>query len=428
MTCEGARALFSAHVDGALEPSTVARLHDHLATCPACQQELARFQQIVNALQSMPEVRAPAGLVPRVMAEFPREPWPRRLLRSVLLPLPVKLPLEAAAMVLVGILTVVLYRGSPSLRSAVDEAPTADVVTRSAPAATGALSGPASPSIAARGETERDAGHPEAPPATTSRREAFRDTGRHDASEQRSSAPSPATPPEASRSQEARRSEAGRRSEAPRSVEPDPPGAGFQDTPRSEALRAAEPEHRGESREPSARSEPRRAESSRSDRIPPAPPQIGGKDEDVAGATREAPATARQEAPAAARPEAPATAEREPAAATKEAAGAANRRAMSADPGSKQRQLVARARSTDVEAKLRAKDRSAADRALPSLLERVGATLASRSAEGSIIVIVVPRAGFTRLASDLKELGDLTLETVPDPLPDPVRVTLRLGS
>ena len=127
VTCQDIRELFSARVDDALSSDERARLDAHLATCAECAREWLRFERTVGLLRATEPARAPAGFVDRVMAARPR-PWYRRLARVVLVPWPVKVPLEAAAIVLVAGLAVMVFQRSPELQQAArPPAPPADV-------------------------------------------------------------------------------------------------------------------------------------------------------------------------------------------------------------------------------------------------------------------------------------------------------------
>jgi hypothetical protein len=117
MTCTEVRELFSAHVDAALSADERARLDAHLAACAECTAEWRRFERTVGVVRAVAPARAPAGFVERVLAARPR-PWYRRLARDVFVPWPVKLPLEAAAIVLVAGLAVVVLQRSPELQQA----------------------------------------------------------------------------------------------------------------------------------------------------------------------------------------------------------------------------------------------------------------------------------------------------------------------
>jgi hypothetical protein len=115
MTCHDARELFSALADGALTAPERAALDARLAGCAECRRELERVRATVTLLRAVEPARAPAGFVDRVLAAARPVPWYRRLARAVLLPWPVKLPLEAAAIVLVGAAVALVLRGTPEL-------------------------------------------------------------------------------------------------------------------------------------------------------------------------------------------------------------------------------------------------------------------------------------------------------------------------
>lgn len=133
MSCHEARELFSANADELLAPDQRLALDRHLQGCAECAREWDRFRRTVSLLRSVEEARAPAGFARRVIEAAAREPWPRRLLRGIFLPLHVKLPLEAAAVVLVSTLVILIYRQTPELQRAA-EGPRAPAVTAPAPA------------------------------------------------------------------------------------------------------------------------------------------------------------------------------------------------------------------------------------------------------------------------------------------------------
>ncbi len=118
MTCHDAREQFSELVDDALAAAGRAALEAHLATCADCRRELQRFRDTVSLVRAVAPVRAPAGFVDRVLEAARPVSWPRRLVRGLFLPWPVKLPMEAAAVVLVAVGVALVYRGTPELELA----------------------------------------------------------------------------------------------------------------------------------------------------------------------------------------------------------------------------------------------------------------------------------------------------------------------
>ena len=130
------RDWLSPYVDEALSVDERARIDAHLQDCSECRGELDRFRQTLTLLHRLDPPRAPVGFVDRVLAQARPLPWYRRWLARVFLPLPVKLPIEAAALVMLSIGAVYLFQRTPELRQAArEETPQATVrsETRTSP-------------------------------------------------------------------------------------------------------------------------------------------------------------------------------------------------------------------------------------------------------------------------------------------------------
>jgi hypothetical protein len=123
MTCHDAREQLSALLDDPFAASEREAVEAHLATCSECRRELARLRGTVTLLGRLPPVHAPAGFVDRVMAESFRSSWRHRLLQAVFLPLRVKLPIEAAALVLVGVSALYVYQHTPAIQQLAPQVP-----------------------------------------------------------------------------------------------------------------------------------------------------------------------------------------------------------------------------------------------------------------------------------------------------------------
>ena len=121
MTCEEARESLSAYLDEALAPDERSLVDGHLEGCVECRRELEALRGTVALLQRVEPARAPVGFVDRVVAAARPRPWYRRVADAVFLPLSIKLPLEATAVVMVGLLAVYLFERTPELRQAVRE-------------------------------------------------------------------------------------------------------------------------------------------------------------------------------------------------------------------------------------------------------------------------------------------------------------------
>jgi anti-sigma factor RsiW len=156
MSCHDARELFSALIDETLTREERADVYGHLATCADCRRELAAVERTVALVRGASPVRAPAGFVDRVVAAARPTPWYTRAARAAILPWPVKLPLGVAAILLVGGLAVLMFRGSQEQQSAARYDTTPPVLadrrvtespaeSRAAPTATAPAAPPAAP-------------------------------------------------------------------------------------------------------------------------------------------------------------------------------------------------------------------------------------------------------------------------------------------
>ena len=145
MTCHDARELFSALIDEALTREERADVYGHLATCAECRRELTAMERTVALVRGATPVRAPAGFVDRVVAAVRPVPWYVRAARTVLLPWPVKLPLGAAAVLLVAGLAVLMFRGSQEQQRAARYEPRALSDRAATPPASVPPASPATP-------------------------------------------------------------------------------------------------------------------------------------------------------------------------------------------------------------------------------------------------------------------------------------------
>ncbi len=96
------KKLLSAAAGGDLSEDQLRTVERHLADCPECRSEFAELRLLIGAMKKTPELDPPPWLAGRIMArikdEAGQEPgWLARLF----LPLHVKLPLEAFALVMI---------------------------------------------------------------------------------------------------------------------------------------------------------------------------------------------------------------------------------------------------------------------------------------------------------------------------------------
>jgi len=114
MSCHDAREQFSALIDNALDAGERAALDAHLATCADCRRELQRFRDTVGLVRAAAPVHAPAGSSTACSRRRDRCPGLGVSCATSFCPGRLKLPMEAAAIVLVAVGVALVYRGRPS--------------------------------------------------------------------------------------------------------------------------------------------------------------------------------------------------------------------------------------------------------------------------------------------------------------------------
>jgi hypothetical protein len=403
MTCHDIREHLSALLDDALGPAERQPIEAHLATCPECRRELAALRATVTLLGRLPAARAPAGFVDRIMAVTHRPPWPRRVLDALFVPLRVKLPLEAVAVVLVSLSALYVYQRAPEVqelerpqaREPVPVPPVARPAPSTSPAAPSAVPDPATSAPGAKdrsGETKRKPAPP--PPA--------REEPRQPASGGTLPAPS-RVPPEAR--------------DAARPAAPPATALSKKEQEASADLRADAPV-----RAPSAPASDPIAKSAES----PALPDASGRRPDAAPSKPSSPAAVappRSDGPgggSASRSVAPAPPPAPPA----ERPGGETAAAAKAPIARRQMRAV------DASGRLVVPAREPAETALDALLGRVGGRRVERRLEGDrgliVIDVLVPGARYRELIEGLGDIGRWVTEHEPRTFPAQLRVEVAL--
>ena len=213
MTCQEVREAFTDVYDGTLSGDPLANLNAHLRECPICRQEWAAFRRTLGALGEVRNEEPPPGFAARVTARIEAPRWWQRVATALVFPLRVKLPVHAAALVVIGAMGLWMFQRSPEVQRAVD---LAAPIPAEQPAST-PLSGSSreAPAPEGKGETPRPGPAPTssasravpAPPAATEAENAEKTEKGEAAPRLLQTAPAPA--------------ESRRRSELARPAEPD---------------------------------------------------------------------------------------------------------------------------------------------------------------------------------------------------------------
>jgi len=104
MNCDEIQAQLSEYLDRSLGAAPMALVEEHLAACPPCREETELLSEAIGQVAALPSVEPPLGFIQRVMAHVREiEPQPG-LWQRLFLPLRQKLPVQATALVMLGIL------------------------------------------------------------------------------------------------------------------------------------------------------------------------------------------------------------------------------------------------------------------------------------------------------------------------------------
>ena len=394
MTCHDVREQLSALLDNALLAPEREAVETHLAACGECRLELTRLRETVTLLGRLPPVHAPVGFVDRVMARTSRSSWRRRLLDALFLPLRVKLPLEATALLLVGVSALYVYQRTPEVQHlARQEARESEAVPPALESTSTRTVEPKGVPVASEGVREESSqARPDTLPPVASGQpgqpgpaaQAFQTapTERLEAGSDAKPRPAPQLKKEASAE---RRPDAYGATSSSAGTEGTTPSA--ESRPSRDAIGTRPP-----AAAPPVGSAPPSA------LVAPAPEARGRADSGTAAAPPAAPAT---ESPTGA-----------------------------AVVGATSRSMARLTRAVDASGRLAVSAREPAEAAIDALLERLGATRVARRLEGEqrlvVIDVLVPGARYPELVEGLGRIGRWVTDHEPRALPAEVRVEVAL--
>ena len=114
MNCEEVQKQLSDLLDKSLDVERVQEIQEHLVACSVCTAEMASLTEYQDLMSSLPIIEPPMGFTARVMAEV-REAGhsPSLWERWWFLPLQIKVPLQATAVVLIAVLAAYIYQKQP---------------------------------------------------------------------------------------------------------------------------------------------------------------------------------------------------------------------------------------------------------------------------------------------------------------------------
>ena len=116
MNCEEVKAHLLDYLDKSLDTPTTTRVATHLISCAPCGAEASDLADCVHQVAALPALDPPLGFAQRVMAHVREIEVKPALWERLFLPWSKKLPLQATALVMVGIIGIVLYQKDDQLK------------------------------------------------------------------------------------------------------------------------------------------------------------------------------------------------------------------------------------------------------------------------------------------------------------------------
>ena len=113
MNCEEVQAQLSDYLEKTLSAADLNIIEAHLSACAPCRMETDYLSECIHQVASLPMVDPPVGFTQRVMARVHEIDETPSFWQRWLLPLRIKIPVQATAVILVGILAVYLLEKEP---------------------------------------------------------------------------------------------------------------------------------------------------------------------------------------------------------------------------------------------------------------------------------------------------------------------------
>lgn len=117
MNCQEIELQLSGYLEKSLDAIRMKNIETHLTSCPFCRAELHTLSDCIRLVADLPILEPPSGFSHRIMAhareiELEPRPWHRFFAAFKL-----TVPVQAAAVVLVSLLAVVLYQKEPQVKN-----------------------------------------------------------------------------------------------------------------------------------------------------------------------------------------------------------------------------------------------------------------------------------------------------------------------
>ncbi|HEX2260642.1 MAG TPA: DUF2275 domain-containing protein, partial [Candidatus Binatia bacterium] len=119
MNCAEVQKYLADFLDKSLDNERARAIEDHLAACSRCSEEMTSLAECQRLVSGLPAVELPLGFTNRVMARVREAANPPSLWERLFLPLRIKIPLQATAVVLIAVLAAYIYQKEPLQRESI---------------------------------------------------------------------------------------------------------------------------------------------------------------------------------------------------------------------------------------------------------------------------------------------------------------------
>lgn len=116
MNCDEVQSKLSEYFENLLDPDITVSITGHLSACAHCRTEADDLKRTIHLVKALPEMEPPAAFATRVMAHARETATQPSVWQRLFLPFRIKLPIHAAAVILVSILATYLYHKEPQQR------------------------------------------------------------------------------------------------------------------------------------------------------------------------------------------------------------------------------------------------------------------------------------------------------------------------
>ena len=116
MKCDDIKSMLDDYLDGSLSDRDRALVKDHVRTCPECREELRFMKKFKKEISTMSPAQAPADFLDRLHERMEQE-GRSGLVKTLFFPLKLKIPLEAAGLLLTAAVAVLVFNPFRTERS-----------------------------------------------------------------------------------------------------------------------------------------------------------------------------------------------------------------------------------------------------------------------------------------------------------------------